>query len=109
MADQSGVPVTAPTPERRVGEDEMSVAEARGIAARMVVQGFSRNAGEWDRAGRSLARLTAEVERLRGVVDRAINHGQSAQQYGDYEAWRRSWKVFRDEIALPTPAPEATE
>jgi len=65
-----GVPVSR-------GTGEMTAAEAREVAARMASQGFSRNAGEWDRAAVALDALTAEVQRLRGVLE-SIQRGNAA-------------------------------
>lgn len=99
-------PVTAPTPERRVGEDEGDVFGVGATVERTVLPNASL---ELDRLRAANALLTAEVERLRGLVKEGYEEGRSSQDY----RWEDSNTCYDLEhpaaLSLPTPAPEATE
>lgn len=125
-------PVTAPTPERRVGEAELAeivAMEWDGLRPDELRRNIARDLLD-ERAANAL--LTAEVERLTGIELKYrkslwMGHGHD-HLYGDDgemqctqcpgEAWdyrraplevieRAAW--FARTTSLPTPAPEATE
>ena len=114
--------VTAPTQglspaERRVGEARVAelaaleiVDEALGLSAEVQCQRILYN--EKVRVARDLlderaavARLTAGVERLRGVETAARWYVTATTQFDEKDAM----KALVAALALPTPAPEATE
>ncbi len=116
-------PVTAPTPERRVGEEQLIAAASRqwwGLADDLI-RDLARDLVD-ERAAN--VRLTAEVERL--TKEKAEATGSVRfERSGDGvsiidERGRLAVYVCRDDLSglaaliaaalsLPTPAPEATE
>ena len=101
--------MTAPTPERRVGEDVLrhfiECAEAWDpyacLVGNVTAQACAGIGCDLLDAEKEVARLTAEVERLRGVVEEAArllgNEGNPAAE-----------AYYLAALSLPTHAPEAT-
>ena len=116
--------MTAPTPERRVGEARVAelaaleiVDEALGLSAEVQCQRILYN--EKVRVARDLlderaanALLTAEVERLRGALVKVRAHTAHTKASPDelHIGLLASIERIADAaLSLPTPAPEATE
>ena len=125
--------VTAPTPERRVGEELLSAEWVRVISEDGAVLGYwlaeggtklrsevvESEAAKFlaldlldERA--AVARLTAEVERLRGIAEQAIgmlnewDESMASYQQGTSDGTTAKELAARlAALSLPTPAPEA--
>lgn len=103
-------PVTAPTPERRVGEAGKVYVTVDGLRE---LHGHAMSVGtvdQWckvaldfaEQSSAEVARLTAEVERLRAAV---TLHADGLERAGQgYFA-----QSLRAALSLPTPAPEDTD
>ena len=103
--------MTAPTPERRVGEEWLTVPESVAACKWTGTYGV-----EWhteavaQRAAN--ARLAAEVERLTKEKAEAVAVAEEATAKLGLEGYSYTASGLRRRLAtlsLPTPAPEATE
>ncbi len=114
-------PVTAPTPERRVGEERLVPLAEMDFGVFYQVLDDARKADATlirdlaldlldERAAN--ARLTAEVERLRGALVKVRAHTAHTKASPDelHIGLLASIERIADAaLSLPTPAPEATE